>query len=77
MELNNEEVVRWLCMFECIHEVSKYCEKKNLDFDEMFDKKAKINHIRSYIKERSETMSTDLELGRLNKFTHDFIYADF
>lgn len=75
MELSNEEAIKWLCLFECIHEITQYCNKHGLDSEQILNKKAKQSHIRKYIQERSNTMSTDLELGRLNKFTHDFIHG--
>lgn len=76
MELSNEEAVKWLCFFECIHEITQYCDNNGLDATQILNKKAKLSHIRNYIQERYHTMSTDIELGRLNKFSHDFIYGD-
>jgi len=74
--LTDDEMIKWLCLFECLDEIRKYCEKVGIDCETIIGTKAKQMHIRNYVDERFPTMSTDLQLNRMNKFCHDFIYAN-
>jgi hypothetical protein len=78
MNLTNEELIKWLCLFECIDEVSKYCVNKKLNTEHVLNKKMKQHHIREYIKDRSHSMSNDFDTGRIairKGFAHDFVYG--
>jgi hypothetical protein len=77
MKLSNEECVKWLCLFECVDEISKYCDNKKLDKEVILNKKMKQHHIRNYIEDRFHSMSNDFDTGRIKTrrgFVHDFIY---
>ena len=75
MKLSDDEIVKWACLFECLYNVNKLCEKKNLNVDFVLKRKIKPNVIHDYIKDRYPILCNQLETGQYaGEFIQDLLF---
>jgi hypothetical protein len=74
-ELSNDEVVKWACLFECLYNVKKQCEKSKTDFDYILKKKLKPHIINQYIEQRFPIMCNQIETEQYaGEFISEFLF---
>jgi hypothetical protein len=77
INLTEDEAVKWACLFECLYNIYKHCQKTDLDYDYVVNKKLKPNHINNYIDNRFPIMCNLLETeGYVGEFMTKFLYGD-
>ncbi len=77
MKLSDDEIVKWACLFECLYNVNKLCDKKNLNLEYILKKKVKPNIIHEYVNDRYPTLCNQLESGEYaGEFINKFLFND-
>lgn len=77
MNLTDDEIVKWVCLFECLYNLDKYCKKHNIDYNYILNKKLKPNHINNYIDMRFDQMCNQIETkSYAGEFVEKFLNYD-
>jgi len=72
--LSDDECVKWACLFECIYNINKYCERYGIDSDIILRKRLKPHHISLYIEDRFSILANEIETQNISsEFLNDFL----
>lgn len=75
--LNEDESIRWACLFECLYNIDKKCKETNIDVEMVFNRRLKPHHIVEYIDNRFPILSNKIETGEYaGEFIHLLMYGE-